>query len=450
MRPLKPSPVPSGRVRRLFKLGSLAGGVAASAMTRGVSQLARGQVPSATEMLLSPANAHRVAEQLAQMRGAVMKLGQLLSMEAGDLLPRELSEILAGLRDRGHFMPFPQLEGVLEQAWGPDWRGFFRSFDEQPLAAASIGQVHAAVDHTGRRLAIKVQYPGIRASIDSDLANVSALLKVFRLLPPGLDIEPLVAIARQQLLDETDYRLEASHLNSYRRRIEKVPGFCLPEVIEELSSGEVLAMTFIDGQGIEMLAHEPPELRNRMAESMIELTLREILQWGTVQSDPNFANFLFNREQRSIGLLDFGALRNYDSERLPVFTRLLNAVVEEDLARVVAAAIEVGYVDPADPFNLRLAIADLLLTAAEPVRVEGSYDFANSRLVQRLADKLMYLRDRAQFQRVPPADLLFLHRKLAGIFLLCARLNARVDVAACIDRVLSTAPAADEQRPVTA
>jgi predicted unusual protein kinase regulating ubiquinone biosynthesis (AarF/ABC1/UbiB family) len=419
-------------------------------MSQGVSKLARGQMPSATEMFLTPANAHRVAEQLAQMRGAAMKLGQLLSMEAGDLLPRELSEILGGLRDRGHFMPFAQLEQVLEQAWGSGWRDAFRSFDEQPLAAASIGQVHAAVDHSGRRLAIKVQYPGIRASIDSDLANVVVLLKMFRLLPPGLDIEPLVAIARQQLLDETDYRLEASHLKRYRQRIQNIPGFHLPEVVEQLSSREVLAMTFIDGQSIEKLAREPAELRNRMAEAMIELTLREVLHWGMVQSDPNFANFLFDREQLSIGLLDFGALRLYDTERSQVFTRLLSAVAQEDLTRVVAAAIEVGYVDTTDSFNMRLAIADLLLTASEPIRVDGSYDFANSQLVQRLADKLMYLRNREQFQRVPPADVLFLHRKLGGIFLLCARLNARVDVAACIDRVLSNAQAAEEQRPVIA
>ncbi len=420
----------------MLRLGKMAGGVAAGALGHGVSRLARGEVPAPAELLLNPASANRVARQLSEMRGAAMKLGQLLSMEAGDLLPRELTEILAGLRDSAHSMPFEQLNAVLERNWGVGWQRRFRIFERQPFAAASIGQVHAAVDSGGRRLAIKVQYPGVAASIDSDLGNVAALLGILRLLPPGFDIEPLLEMARQQLHEEADYRIEALHLRLYRRQLEHDVSFRVPEVIDELSGAEILAMTHVDGDSIDALARAPAAERDLAASRIVELTLREFLLWGMVQSDPNFANFLYNAAERTIGLLDFGALRINAPERARDFVALLEAALEDDLGAIAEAAIDVGYLDRGDAFNSRLAIADLVRTAAEPARHDGAYDFAGSQLARRLGQKLFYLRNREEFQRIPPADVLFLHRKLAGIYLLCARIHARVDVRACIDRVL--------------
>ena len=195
-------------------------------------------------------------------------------------------------------------------------------------------------------------------------------------------------------------------------------------------------MTHVDGDTIDLLARAPAAERDRAASRIIELTLREFLLWGMVQSDPNFANFLYNAADQTIGLLDFGALRIHAPERALDFVRLLEAALEDDLGAIVDAATGVGYLGQDDAFNFRLAIADLLKTAAEPARHDGYYDFAGSQLAQRLGQKLFYLRNREEFQRIPPADVLFLHRKLAGIYLLCARIHARVDVRACIDAVL--------------
>lgn len=432
----KQSPVPATRLGRMLRLGKMVGGVAAGALGHGVSQLARGQVPAPAELLLNPGSADRVAKQLSEMRGAAMKLGQLLSMEAGELLPRELTEMLAGLRDSAHAMPFDQLNAVLERNWGCDWRRRFEFFEPEPFAAASIGQVHAAIGADGRRLAVKVQYPGVAASIDSDLRNVAALLGILRLLPPGFDIEPLLELARGQLHDEADYRLEALHLRLYRGQLGSDVTFRVPEVVDELSSAEILAMTHVEGDSIETLARAPAAERDFAASRIIELTLREFLDWGMVQSDPNFANFLYNAADRTIGLLDFGALRISAPERAESFIALIEAAREDDLQAIIDAAIGVGYLDREDAFNFRMAIADLVRTAAEPARHNGHYDFSRSQLAQRLGQKLFYLRNRDEFQRLPPADVLFLHRKLAGIYLLCARIHARVDVRACIDAVL--------------
>ena len=422
------SALPTGRLSRMFKLGRMATGIAATALNHGARQLGRGETPTASDALLNPVNAERIANELAQMRGAVMKIGQLLSMEAGDILPRELTDLLARLRDGAHSMPPAQLRGALAEAWGDQWRDLFQSFNEEPFAAASIGQVHEAIDLGGRRLAIKVQYPGVAASIDSDLANVAALLKLFKLVPPGLDIDPLLEIARDQLHDETDYQLEASNLQLYRERLAGDDRFRLPEVLDHLSGPGILAMSFIEGASIETLITARPQLRNQLATGLIDLCLREFLRWGIVQSDPNFANFLYDAKTETIGLLDFGALRINEPGRHHSLARLLRTAMDQDLPGLVEAACEVGYIEASDPFNYRMAVADLIQTAAEPALNPGAYEFANSGLTQCLSDKLLYLRNNHVFQRIPPADIIFLHRKLAGIFLLCARINARVDV----------------------
>jgi len=160
-------------------------------MAEGARRMARGERPQLSDLVLTPANAMRVTEQLSRLRGAAMKLGQMLSLDAGDMLPAELTAILARLRDSAHHMPPAQLQKVLAAQWGADWRRRFVHFDPRPLAAASIGQVHRARLPDGRELAIKVQYPGVAESIDADVDNVATLLRLSNLLPASLDIAPL-------------------------------------------------------------------------------------------------------------------------------------------------------------------------------------------------------------------------------------------------------------------
>ena len=154
--------VPSGRWSRLARLGVMATSVAGGMLAEGARQLARGERPKIDEMLLTPANARRVAEELSRLRGAAMKVGQLLSMDGGDLIPPALTEILSRLRSDAVSMPMSQLVTVLDKEWGSDWSSSFERFSFAPAAAASIGQVHQATTLDGLRLAIKVQYPGVR------------------------------------------------------------------------------------------------------------------------------------------------------------------------------------------------------------------------------------------------------------------------------------------------
>ncbi|MGB5639389.1 MAG: AarF/ABC1/UbiB kinase family protein, partial [Sedimenticolaceae bacterium] len=288
------------RIGRLAQLGRLAGGIAGGAMAEGARQIARGQRPSVGDLLLTQGNAQRLGDRLSEMRGAAMKVGQLLSMDSGQLLPPQLGELLARLRGDAHAMPLGQVAGVLKQAWGEGWESRFARFTFTPLAAASIGQVHQAILKDGQRLAVKIQYPGIRASIDSDVENVATLLRFARLVPAEIDFAPLLREAKSQLHDEADYRREAVALGRFAELLEPDSRFEVPAVIETLTTEQTLTMQFLDGDPIESLADAPPLERNEAAAALLELALREVFDWGLVQTDPNFANFLYSPHSKRI------------------------------------------------------------------------------------------------------------------------------------------------------
>ncbi|MCP3867593.1 MAG: AarF/ABC1/UbiB kinase family protein [Gammaproteobacteria bacterium] len=410
----------------------IAGGMAAE----GFRQLSRGNVPVPGDLLLTPANAARTAERLSRMRGAAMKVGQMLSMEAGDILPRELTDVLSQLRDNAHVMPMSQLVPVLKTAWGEGWERHFRRFSFTPLASASIGQVHLAETHAGRKLAIKIQYPGIRHSIDSDVDNVATLLRTFRLLPPSLEIGQLLADAKRQLHEEADYQKEATHLTQYRQLVADTPEFTVPEVDLSLSNSEVLAMTYLSGKPIETLAQAPPEVRDSIGRTMLQLLFREMFEFGVVQTDPNFANYLYQEESNRIVLLDFGATRSFPDSRIDQYRTLFRAAAQSDRSGIEGAMREIGYLNAGNTDAQRDALIDMFHLGFEPVRFEGAYDFGDSDLSARLRDLGYQLSiEQGQWQ-VPPSDTVFLHRKLAGTFLLCARLAARVDIRYLMTRYL--------------
>jgi predicted unusual protein kinase regulating ubiquinone biosynthesis (AarF/ABC1/UbiB family) len=420
--------VPQSRLGRLAHLGRLAGGIAGGMLSEGARQLGRGQRPSFGDLLLTPDNARRLTERLSEMRGAAMKVGQLLSMESGEYLPPELSQVLARLREQAHYMPLGQVAKVLEGAWGEGWDKDFRRFSFTPLAAASIGQVHQAELRDGTALAVKVQYPGIRDSIDSDVDNVAMLLRLVNAVPKGLDLAPLLAEAKQQLHVEADYQQEASFLRRFAGHLAGDARFELPEVRESHTSAEVLSMGFLAGAPIEALADADQPIRDQSAAALLDLALREVLQWGLIQTDPNFANYRFDARRQKLQLLDFGASREYPLERRHAFAQLMRAAIEGDDQDLVDAAIEVGYLAAGDPPAYRDGILSLLRAVVEPVRSRRDYDFGRSDLARRIGDTVLELRLRERFTRMPPPDVLFLHRKLGGLYLLFSRLGACIPV----------------------
>lgn len=424
---MKPKSVPAGRVGRLLHMGRLAGGLAGGMLGAGIKQVASGNRPQLGDMLLTPANATRVANRLAEMRGAAMKVGQLISMESSDLLPAELTDILSRLRQQAYAMPLGQVAQVLNQSWGDGWEKQFSRFSFTPLASASIGQVHEAMTRDARRLAVKIQYPGVRQSIDSDVDNVSTLLSLLKLVPADV-LSPLLDEAKRQLHAEADYLGEADHLRDYASRLNPACGFVLPAVDAELTTSEVLAMEFMEGAPIESLARADQAQRNSVATRMLELALTEFFDWGLVQTDPNYANFLYQSDTDRIVLLDFGATRPYPAARREAFRQLMQAGIDEDDTALEMAAQRVGYLGQGDDSHLREAMLKLLRMATEPARTLDVYDFGRSDLAERMSRVVVELRMQSRVWRLPPPDILFLHRKLGGMYMLCSKLQARVRV----------------------
>jgi predicted unusual protein kinase regulating ubiquinone biosynthesis (AarF/ABC1/UbiB family) len=432
--------VPSNRWSRLAKLGGLASGVAGGMLAEGVRQFAQGKRPSMGDLLLTPANARRVADQLAQLRGAAMKVGQLMSMDAGDLLPPELGEILARLRSDAHPMPMSQLVIVLNTHWGEGWDKHFERFSFTPMAAASIGQVHAARTKDGRHLAIKVQYPGVRQSIDSDVDNVATLLRISGLLPKSLNIAPLLAEAKQQLHAEADYLSEGAWLRHYGELLADAPEFALPEMHGDLSTAHILAMSHVGGEPIESVLNLPQAERDRVATLLFTLLFREIFEFKLIQTDPNFANYRYDSATRQLILLDFGATRAYPTATVNAYKQLISGSINGDYAAMDSAAMEIGYFQTDIQAHQRQTVLNIFSMACEPLRHSGPYDFGKSDLAARIRDAGMVLGRDRDFWHTPPAAALFLHRKLGGLYLLAARLKARVDVASLAKAFVVTAP----------
>lgn len=426
--------MPESRLSRLFALGVMTGEIVAGVVAEGVRRFATPRAGERSLFPISRRSATRLAERLSQLRGAAMKLGQLLSLESASVLPPELAEALAILRASAHSMPEEQLRRVLGREWGKGWEARFERFDLEPAAAASIGQVHRARTLDGRDLAIKVQYPGVARSIDSDVDNVAALLRLFRFLPLGLDVTALAAEAKRQLHQEADYIVEAKHLARYRKLVSDEPQLAVPRVHADLTTTRILAMDFVTGEPLETLAADGVSQSERDAVGRLleGLLFRELFEFRFMQTDPNFANYLYDRASRRVTLLDFGAVREFPPRFVDLYRRITAAIIAGDRDQVREFAAAIGYFSPDDDDEVAAAAVNVIMLVCEPLRHRGRYDFAASGLSARARELGFDLVFRHGLLRAPPPETLFMHRKLAGSFLLCARIGARVNVRSLI------------------
>lgn len=420
--------IPSSRAARLGAFGRLAGGVASGMLGEGARRLARGERPRMRDLVLTPGIVGRLADRLSHLRGAAMKLGQMISMDAGDLLPPELAAILEQLRSQAHRMPPEQLRRVLDSEWGPDWRRRFARFNATPIAAASIGQVHRATLPDGRELAIKVQYPGVRESIDSDVDNVATLLRVSGVLPRELDLAPLLTEAKRQLHEEADYEREAAQMTRFADWLDGHADYVVPRPLPELTTARVLAMDFIDGIPIEALADAPQEQRDAAMRDLMALVLREMFEFGAMQTDPNFANYRFQPDAGRLVLLDFGAARDVEPATAQGYRSLLSAGLSGDRDAVREAARAAGFLGDAAVARHRPLVDRMIDIVVTEMNRPGPFDFGDRGFVEVLREQGMEMAADRSTWHIPPVETLFVQRKVSGTALLAARLEARVDV----------------------
>jgi len=400
------------------------------AAAEGLRRFARGEASDFGSALFSAPNARRLAARLARLRGAAMKLGQLVSLQGEDILPPEFAQALAVLRAQATPMPTEQLRRVLGREYGKGWERRFSTFDYDPIAAASIGQVHRATTPDGRDLALKIQYPGVARSITSDVDNVAVLLRLLNLLPLDLDIGGLAAEAKRQLAQEADYVSEARFLERYARLVADEPALFVPGVYWDLTTPRVMAMDFVEGEPLDVLDNAPLARRDAVGSLLERLLFRELFEFRVMQTDPNFANCLYQPASGRVALLDFGATQRFGAAFAANYARITRDVIDGNRTAVAREAIRIGYAAADDSPERMRAVVDIIFLVCEPLRHRGRYDFSKSDLPSRVRALGFDLAFRRGLLRPPPPETIFLHRKLVGSFLLLARIGARVDARA--------------------
>ncbi|XP_032527072.2 atypical kinase COQ8B, mitochondrial isoform X1 [Danaus plexippus] len=421
--------VPSSRIGRMMSFGSLAAGLGVGTVAqyaRNTLQSMTGKTDDSANVFLSPANAERIVDTLCKVRGAALKLGQLLSIQDESVIPSDLQRIFDRVRQSADFMPVWQVEKVMSSQLGTDWRTKIQHFEEQPFAAASIGQVHLGVLHNGQEVAIKVQYPGVAQGINSDIDNLVGVLKVWNMFPKGMFIDNVVEVAKKELAWEVDYRREAECTKKFKQLLSSYNEYFVPAVIDELCAQEVITTELIDGTPLDKLFDADYHVRYDIAYKIMQLCLREMFVLRCMQTDPNWANFFYNTNTKQVILLDFGATREYSKDFMDQYIQIIKAASMGDRAAILKKSLEMKFLTGYESKIMEETHVDMVMIMGEVFTMEGEeFDFGTQKTTRRIQSLVPTVLTHRLCP--PPEEIYSLHRKLSGVFLLCSKLKVKMN-----------------------
>ncbi|MEV7597859.1 AarF/ABC1/UbiB kinase family protein [Kitasatospora sp. NPDC089797] len=420
------SDLPRKAVTRTARLAALPLGIAGRA-TLGLGKRIGGRSAEVVTAELQQATADQLFKVLGELKGGAMKFGQVLSVfEAA--LPEEVAgpyrAALTKLQDAAPPMPAAKVHTALAQRLGEDWRGLFLEFDDRPAAAASIGQVHRAVWHDGRRVAVKVQYPGAGDALLSDLSQLSRVAWLLGPLIPGLDIKPLITELRERVSEELDYALEAQAQRRHAEEFAGDPDIVVPGVVAQ--ADQVLVTEWMDGTPLaEVIANGTQEERDRAGRLLARFLFAGPARTGLLHADPHPGNFRLLKDDGPaegwrLGVLDFGTVDRLPGGLPAPIGASLRMALDGDAAGVLKMLREEGFVKPSIQLDPD-AVLDYLLPIIEPAAVD-SFHFTRTWMraqATRIADPRSPAYNLGKQLNLPPAYLLIHRVTLSTIGVLC-------------------------------
>jgi len=380
-----------------------------------------------------------LADELGRLKGSVMKVGQMLSVYGQYFMPPEAIEVLRSLQDDSPPVAWEDLQPVLRERLGPE-RLAELEINPEPLAAASLGQVHRAVRKSdGLELCVKIQYPQLADAIDSDIRTMTHIVRLSRLAPKGIDLSAVMEEVREMIYREVDYVRELKMTQEYCKRLEGDDRFVVPRVFPEYSTSQVLVTSFesalhVQSDTVQALSQDR---RNQLGYAALDLFFNEFFNWALVQTDPHFGNYKVrvNESGRDqLVLLDFGATREFAPRFLGAYTDIVRGALIRDVDMLIEGAVGIQLLREHSPDHVFEAFAQVGMLMIEPfaedppdelLTDDGAYCWGDSDLPWRVSRAVSRAAISRWF-RLPPREIVFLHRRMGGVFVLLAVLNAQL------------------------
>lgn len=399
--------------------------------------------------------AEYLVSEIGKLKGSIVKIGQMMALYGEHFLPEEITQALNTLNNQTVALAWPAIKQQLASQLGSKLDDL--TIDHEPIGTASLAQVHRATRKSdGLEIVLKIQYPGVAAAIDSDMSLFKNMLKLTRMVPQTREFDQWFDEVREMMHREVNYRLEAATTRRFAERLRGDARYVVPQIIDQYCTDQVLCMTFERGVPINspVMLSLPQERRNKLGEASLEVAVREVFEWGEMQTDPNFGNYLVRLGNGAdtpdkIVLLDFGAIRQFDQQLLTVARNLISAGYHHDADAMVAAMTGYEFFD-AMPIGIKPDMAKVFLLATEafsslennpdlPAGVmddQQRYDWKKSQLHSRVmqrASKSMASR----YFSVPPKEFMFISRKFIGAYTFMTVIDAKTDVRSMVTPFIS-------------
>jgi predicted unusual protein kinase regulating ubiquinone biosynthesis (AarF/ABC1/UbiB family) len=429
--------IQTGRFSRAFQIGKIAAKITGSAIIdqfKKTDQSINASVIEATKQ-----NAKMMVKTMGEMKGAAMKLGQFLSMDP-DMIDEDFAKELAVLQKEAPPVPFREIQNAVEKRLKKSFEESFLFFDPKPLGTASIGQVHFAILKDGREVAVKVQYEGIKDSLESDLKNIGTLLKLSKMILSAEQIDGLLKEIRESLVQEADYLKEAQNLIDFATYFAHIPNVRLPKPYLEYCTPELLIMEYMPGQplikGLKTI--DSFEKRSEIVKSFIQIFVFAFHELHKLNVDPHPGNFLLN-DQHEIVLLDFGATKQFNPEISDLVLKALMAFWQDDMPKLKSILQTLGFGRPDCTYPSDDALRTHQQMMLAPMAKHELFNFSKWQIHEKLRE---FLLSHSEFLNlIPPSELLMYFRVLAGIKGTLTQVDAGVNIRklaedACMQRGL--------------